>query len=247
MSLYRSGSQLVSGLLTASCLFGLALAVTSAGADPLCGKGDQFLSRSVVQPVRGSVRVIIRVDGELSVARQKSLLGLGAEVYRHLPVIRSLAVRLPARNLQRLAELDFVQRLSLDVAVKKSDEFTVGSTGADIAYSKYGVTGDGVGVAVVDSGIFQHEDLTKPGLLGTVILSQNRIAKSVNFVASEQTTNDLCGHGTHVAGIIGGNGEASTGLLAKRSFYGIARKVSLINVRVLDRIGESDVSTVVVD
>ena len=40
-----------------------------------------------------------------------------------------------------------------------ADEFTVGHTGADLAFSQYAVTGAGIGVAVIDSGIMSVKDL----------------------------------------------------------------------------------------
>ncbi|HLJ53811.1 MAG TPA: S8 family peptidase [Chthonomonadaceae bacterium] len=236
---------LVTSLITASTLLSAAFAGSPVKADLLSQKCDQFLAQTAHRSTGRRVSVIIRLDGELAAPDQNALRELGVDVYRHLPVIHSIAASVPKHNLSRLAELKFVARLSLDAAVKKCDEFTVGSSRADVAYSSYGLTGQGVGVAVVDSGISVHEDLTKPGLLGTFLLSQNRILKSVNFVATDTTTSDLCGHGTHVAGIIGGNGTASSGLLATRTFYGIARKVNLVSVRVLDRVGEGDVSTAI--
>src|SRR5262249_13179365 len=56
---------------------------------------------------------------------------------------------------------------------------------------------------------------------------------------------DTCGHGTHVAGIVAGNGASSTGGNCFRTFYGIARRTNLANVRVLDANGQSTVSTVI--
>ena len=59
------------------------------------------------------------------------------------------------------------------------------------------------------------------------------------------TTDDCCGHGTHVAGIIAGNGATSTGSQYYRTFYGIARNANLVSVRVLDQNGQGSVSTVI--
>ncbi|MHA1688314.1 MAG: S8 family peptidase, partial [Promethearchaeota archaeon] len=78
--------------------------------------------------------------------------------------------------------------------------------------------GEGVRVAVLDSGIYEHPDLT--------------IVDSRNFVTEETTTEDLNGHGTHVAGIIGSNGGGSDG-----KYAGIAPGVELINARVGDSTG----------
>ncbi len=83
--------------------------------------------------------------------------------------------------------------------------------------------GSGVKVAVVDTGIYSH-----PGL---------NIVQSRNFVTGESTYQDLNGHGTHVAGIIGGNGAGSSG-----RYRGVASGVSLISARVGDSRGGIDES-----
>jgi serine protease AprX len=85
-----------------------------------------------------------------------------------------------------------------------------------------GITGQGVTVAVIDSGIADHPDFT------------GRLISTVEY-----PTSDLYGHGTHVAGIIGGDGSVSGGV-----YTGIAPGVSLIGLGVSDGFGmayESDV------
>ncbi len=87
--------------------------------------------------------------------------------------------------------------------------------------------GQGVTVAVVDSGIFKTRDLKKQ-LIG-----------SANFNTAYHTSSDAYGHGTFVAGIIAGNGAYSNG-----RYVGIAPKANLLNVRVSDDQGmatEADV------
>lgn len=202
-------------------------------------KWDAVLqNRLALKSTRGWTSAIIKIKGELTPQREASLKSLGADIYRHLAIIDSVALRIPTRNLKRLAELTFVSHLSDDMGVKKCDEFTVGASGADVAFSQYGLTGDGVGVAVLDSGIQSRLDLLDSDGVGTrIIVNQN--------MTSEKDAYDYCGHGTHVAGIIGGNGTTSAGFLFYHSFYGIARKSNLINVRVLDSIGMGTVSQVV--
>ncbi|MFX0106096.1 MAG: S8 family serine peptidase, partial [Candidatus Hodarchaeota archaeon] len=72
--------------------------------------------------------------------------------------------------------------------------------------------GTGVRVAIIDTGIYSHPDLI--------------IINSSNFVADESTDNDVAGHGTHVAGIVGSDGGGSFG-----KYRGVAPGVQLINAR----------------
>ena len=100
------------------------------------------------------------------------------------------------------------------------------------AWSQYGVTGHGVGVAIVDSGIYAHPDIA------------GRIVASVDFTATAVANGapvggDPGGHGTHVAGLVAGDGTASGG-----AFTGVAPGANLVDVRVIDANGSSSVSTV---
>jgi serine protease AprX len=72
-------------------------------------------------------------------------------------------------------------------------------------------------VAIIDSGIQPHADLPV-----------RRIRAFKDFVSGATTPVDTCGHGTHVAGIIAGNGRSSDGLYA-----GIAPTVDIVSLRVL--------------
>ncbi len=92
--------------------------------------------------------------------------------------------------------------------------------------------GQGVAVAVVDSGIAWHDDLW----------SQNwdaRIVAGVNF-ADEWYVDDLNGHGTHVAGLVAGDGYLSDG-----AYMGVAPQVNLVDVKVLNDAGMGYLSDVV--
>ena len=68
---------------------------------------------------------------------------------------------------------------------------------------QFGLDGTGVGVAVIDSGITSKDDLMM------VDGVTPRIVYSESFIGVADTT-DAYGHGTHVAGIVGGNGKDST-------------------------------------
>ena len=96
-----------------------------------------------------------------------------------------------------------------------------------------GLNGQGITVAVVDSGITSFH----PDFKVSPTSQSSRIIASTKF-GSFLTTEDVYGHGTHVAGTIGGNGSASSG-----KYKGVAPGVNLVNVKVSDDYGmtyESD-------
>lgn len=87
-------------------------------------------------------------------------------------------------------------------------------------------TGKGVGIAVLDTGIFPHIDF---------LLPINRIAAFRDFVYRNPGPYDDHGHGTHICGICGGSGAASLG-----RYRGIAPKSHLIVGKILDRRGNGN-------
>jgi subtilisin family serine protease len=90
--------------------------------------------------------------------------------------------------------------------------------GAEIAWES-GFRGEGVTVAVLDSGINPHKTL------------KGKIAYEEALITN--TTTDQFGHGTSVASIVAGE-DPSTG------FTGIAPKASIINIKMINDRGESD-------
>jgi serine protease AprX len=96
-----------------------------------------------------------------------------------------------------------------------------------------GNTGSNIGVAVLDSGIATHTAL------------DTRVAARVNLVSDEPgVSGDPFGHGTHLAGIIGGNRSAASYVTPAFS-GGSAPSVRLIDVRVLGSRGSGRTSDVI--
>lgn len=81
-------------------------------------------------------------------------------------------------------------------------------------------TGKGIGVAVLDTGIYPHVDFS------------GRIWAFRDFISGRRTPYDDNSHGTHVSGIIGGDGTGSGGRIT-----GIAPGCGLIVLKVLDQMG----------
>ena len=74
-------------------------------------------------------------------------------------------------------------------------------------------TGDKIGIAVLDTGLSPHPDLS------------GRVKAFRDCVYGKETLYDESGHGTHVAGILCGSGRMSGG-----AFAGMAPKLSLIHI-----------------
>lgn len=93
------------------------------------------------------------------------------------------------------------------------------------AFHDQGFFGDGVNVAVIDTGCESHFDLTFP---------KSSMMHFQNFVSEKKEAFDDNGHGTFVCGLIAGNGLLSAG-----KFCGVAPKSRLIVLKALDEKGET--------
>ncbi len=103
---------------------------------------------------------------------------------------------------------------------------TVREIHADFAH-RAGYVGTGIGVAVMDTGIIKHKDF------------DHRILVFRDFCGQRKYPYDDNGHGTHVAGIIGGSGFASRG-----RYIGIAPGCNFIVLKALDRYGNGNTKEV---
>ncbi|MBQ1025621.1 S8 family serine peptidase [Micromonospora sp. C95] len=112
-----------------------------------------------------------------------------------------------------------VERIWLDGRRQLTLEHSVPQIGAPAAHQA-GFTGQGVRVAVLDTGV----DAAHPDLTG-------RVAESRNFT-EETNAGDIVGHGTHVASIIAGSGAASEG-----RNRGVAPDATLLSGKVCEEFG----------
>ena len=230
----------------------LALALAGAVSFPLSASATckhVRCSSDLDSVTTDTVPVIVQYVKDPSDDEVASVHAMGPVSYR-MHSVKALAARVSAAQLTALASLPGVAYVSLDRPVKArqqmvtpigtTPEFTAEPINAPWAIAR-GFNGQGIGVAVIDSGITVTSDLG----VKTNGNPPNRVVYSANFVPNETTTTDAYGHGTHVAGLIAGNGANSLGKNYSRKFLGIAPAANLINLRVLDENGEGSDSAVI--
>jgi serine protease AprX len=183
----------------------------------------------------GRSRVVLRAatPGALGLVATQTAL-LGGRVVRRLPGIDALAIEVPNRVLGTLAANPLVARISHDRPVAAAMDRTSTTIGARAVRDQLHVDGTGIGVAVIDSGITPWHDDLGDGAGG------QRVTRFVDFVNGRPAAYDDYGHGTHVAGIIAGNGFDSSGART-----GVAPGVHLIALKVLDAAGQGRISDVI--
>lgn len=189
------------------------------------------------------------------------LLGLlGGVLKLVLEPINAIVTDLTPIQLNWVAIDPNVKYISLDRPVTArqaititSAEYTTEPINAPAVWQK-GYVGTNIGVAVVDSGITPVPDLGGNSLSLSQLLSSlsevapasvGRIVYSQNFVPGQQDALDHYGHGTHVAGLIAGNGALSTGWQYFRTFRGSAPNANIVNLRALDANGAGTDSSVI--
>lgn len=147
-------------------------------------------------------------------------------VAAHLPVTREVVEGL-VQGLAPLGLLSIYADRQLEYFLKESSPFI----GAPQAREAFGVTGKGVGVGVLDSGIDGlHQDFDPRVNLGRNVKLVGSVLESPLggvLWMDLPNTDTTSGHGTHVASTIAGLGRAS---LNQNKYIGIAPEATLVGV-----------------
>jgi serine protease AprX len=232
----------------------VAVIVTATQATPAGAKthGDAKISGPLLALAQSNPRddfaVIVRASSKLNNGHHAERAAAAVKraqgkVGRGLSIIGGASAILTGAEILALADDPDVAFVSLDDVVTATFDPLDGAAlasspgivevGAPDAWRQLGVTGKGIGVAILDSGIAPHPDLA------------GRIVASVDFTSGRTAGTlvapaDPGGHGTHVAGLVGGDGTASGG-----AYAGVAPGANLIDVRVIGASGSTNISTLI--
>ena len=209
------------------------LAPVSSKLDPLMQTRSSDLT--------GRSRVIVRAESANAVSAVASLIQqTGGVLGRPLLILEAIAADVPNASLAVLTNSPLVSRVAFDRPIAAFTERTAATVGAALARQEFGYDGSGVGVAVIDSGVTSWHDDLSASSSATGTPSGQRVVQFVDFVRGGTSAYDDNGHGTHVAGIVGGNGFDSGGARA-----GIAPRADLVVLKVLDGAGRGRISDVI--
>ena len=221
------------GFLVAPLLAGLALAGVTAPAasastsslDPGLSTSGHHLTKVVVSGRPGASRLV-----------RAALVSAGAVSLRPIAIVDGFSARVPADHLAALDRAAGVAAVTADRAVHLSGNNWdsgvsaspyVWTSQAAQVWANNNVDGSGISVAVLDTGVSPVQDLA------------GRVMSGPDLSGEGRNTVDSFGHGTVMAGIIGGDGSAA----GASPRTGIAPGAEIISVKVAGANGATDVST----
>ena len=208
-------------------------------------------ARAVADP---SARVRVIITRERGDARDDDVRQNGGSVLGKLHLANATVAEVPAKALEALAARPGVVRISYDapLAVQSLDPVSTCCAQLRTVYPQVvgaasqwnaprPLRGSGIGIAVLDSGVrTTHPDFLNVGRAG------NAVTQALDGISgSSGSAADDNGHGTFVAGILGGRGWGVPGLVPSASYIGVAPDVNIVSVKVADKTGMARVSDVI--
>jgi serine protease AprX len=249
--------------ITSGQLRSVVPAVSSPAAPALGGSSaplDPRIAALAVHHPGQSVQAIVQFNAPVGEAKAETDARAHGRIIGKLPIIHGLAVQATAAQAQALAANPDVHAVSLNTTVTPQSlptglptmpgsqsivdnqlQTTYDQTLDVTPLWKFGVTGTGVGVAVIDTGV----DGSLPDF-ASADGNHSRVIVSAVDNSNATDATDGYGHGTDVAGIIAGNGaNRPTSDPLRGEYVGVAPNANLISIKVADETGATTVLQVI--
>jgi serine protease AprX len=210
---------------------------------------DPALLQEVLSDPRASYDVIVRGNpdsrsgqgaGSQTARAAKAIKNKGGKTHYALGIVGGGLATLRGSHLLELTrdrDIDYVFKnapvtvtWSPTVDYGKATTPGIKAVNAPQTWQQHDVCGRGVGVAVIDSGVYPHPDLA-----GRIVAAVDFTGATVTTTTEVNAQGDPGGHGTHVAGLVAGDGSRSNG-----AYTGVAPCANIIDVRVIDATGHSN-------
>jgi serine protease AprX len=235
--------------------------VPNSSASPAAGSSaplDPRIATLAAHHPTATVQAIVQFNATVTAAKANAdAAHVRGRIIGNLPIIHGLALSLTAAEARSMATNPDVHAVSLNTTVNTESlplhmiggqsvptnqlQTTYDQTLGVLPLWKFGVTGTGVGVAVVDTGV----DGALPDF-ASKDHGASRVVASAVANADATTATDSYGHGTDVAGIVAGNGDnRGPGDPEYGHYIGVAPNANLISIKVSDETGEASVLDVI--
>lgn len=197
-------------------------------------KLDPTLKHAISCSLYNSYRVIIQYKS-LKDNIEKKVKSLRGKIIFTIPSVKCITAVMNGSSIKRLIELPEVRHVALDDFAQLCSRPLLSANGISLQSSStilkgdYNLTGNGVGVGIIDSGVFPHPDLLNP---------RNKVKKFMDLLNGYNYPYDDNGHGTLIAGQICGSGHGS-----KDKNRGIALNSHIVMVKAFDKLGRAYIST----
>ena len=227
----------------------MTVAVATLVAAGLAGPTAASAATTTTASSADRVNVIVQELAGAGSGPERAVSAFGGSVGRQLDIADGFAAQVPADRVDALRAVPGVAKVTEDAglslqstdveaqAAQPGSLYTLANevTGASAMWDA-GYTGQGVDVAVIDSGVVPVEGFATPGKVvygPDLTLEASGTAKNL----------DTYGHGTAMAGIIAGRDTAATTVSGNSSdFVGMAPDARIVSIKIADAKGQTDVS-----
>jgi serine protease AprX len=204
------------------------------------------------------VSVIVRAQPGQGAVADQDITSFGGHVTQQIGLINSVVADVPSTSVPELRASSGVAEVtsnapvqllgssyaptatSFDAVADVDSMYNVEGMDGAHAFWDAGYTGQGVGIALIDSGVTPVDGLNTPGKVvdGPDFSSEARNRSLRNL--------DTFGHGTHMAGIIAGlDSEVDTVSSSDSTdFVGMAPGAHIISIKVANALGQTSVARV---
>lgn len=151
----------------------------------------------------------------------------GCSIKKNFPMINAFSTKVTAKSLELLVKNNHVKKVWYDREVRAILDVASPTVKSSSLWNS-NITGKDIVVAILDTGIFDHPDLS------------GRIVAFKDFINQETSPYDDNGHGTHVAGDVASDGNQSN-----FKYRGPAYEAKLVGVKVLNKLGMGSLSLII--
>ena len=198
-------------------------------------KMDPLLKNIVEDNIYNNYRVIIQY-GSISNSIEKKVRSFKGEIIYNIETINCLCVIIGKRGLKRILELPDVKHVCLDESAYLCSKNILHANGIFLDNKNYislkekKISGKGIGIGIIDSGVYPHIDLATPS---------NKVKKFIDVINNITYPYDDNGHGTFICGLLCGENNSSKNVKQR----GISTGSDLVMIKAFNKMGKGYVSS----